>query len=618
SEIKYLELDKEIYRKFPGGSALGTYLLMKTMKAKIDPLSKENVVIFSTSLVTGMPFSGNSRMCVNAKSPLTNAIGDSQVGGYIGAQLKANGVDAIIVKGKAAKPVYLLLEQGKLAIKAASNLWGETVDIVEKKLKLELNTDEYEASIIGPAGENLVRYAAIIHRESRANGRNGMGAVMGSKMLKALVVKNTDIRDNIKPLNPEALRDLARGVLGKIEKNEAMEEIAVHGTAGYGDVLIDEGLMPSLNFSSGTFEGIKTLGGVNMSETILSGRETCYACGIRCKRVVSLEDKDYKKIGGPEFETCGSLGSYCGNNDLSEVAKANHLCNIFGLDTISSGGTISFAMDCYENGIISEADTEGLKVKFGENKIISELIPKIAKREGDFCWLLGEGSERAARKFGKVAEDLLVTSKGQEWPAHMAQMKPNLALHYAVNPFGPDHQTAEHDVCLLAPKDSQDWLWPLLLDDFNDCDEYGILDDNKAKYTAVTQRFYSAIDTLCLCSLAWGLSYQLYGPNDLVNMLKYTVDWTVSLDEIQEIGERKINLMRLFNQREGFSRKDDIAPEKAYVEIPNGENAGLKISKQDFETALDSYYKYAGWDLETGNPTEETLKRLGLDEFVIK
>lgn len=600
----------ETYRKYPGGSALGMYLMLKDMDPSVDPLSPENMLIFSVSPLTGIPISGQSRMCVTTKSPLTGTAGDSQVGGYIPAHLKGNGYDAVVFTGKAAHPVYLYIDKDKVEIKDGRNAWGKITGEAEKVIEEELGETKIESSMIGPAGENQVPYASIMHMRSRANGRNGVGAVMGSKNLKALVVKR---QTPIKPEDQVGLRTLSGNVKERIEANEVVADTGVHGTGGVVDFHGAEGFLPTNNWNDGVLDDFMKIAGTTMTNTILKERETCFACAIRCKRAVEVPGKADPAYGGPEYETLATFGSYCGNTDLGLIAEANQLCNMYGMDTISCGATIAFAMDCYENGLLTKEDTDGLELKFGNGEVFAPLIKKIAYKEKGLGALLAKGSAKAAEEIGKGAEDLTVTCKGQEWPAHMVQMKPNLAVNYAVNNFGADHQSSEHDPALMAPEDSNDWKWSSLLGDFEKVEAYGVLDANKSKYALETQKFYSTLDSLCLCQFAWGPAWQLYSPEDLVEFCKYGVGWDTSIAELQEIGERRINMMRMFNVKNGFGRKDDKLPKKAFLKIPRGPNEGVSISKEDFEVALDAYYDYAGWDKETAAPTDETIKRLGLE-----
>lgn len=608
TEVK--TLDAETYRKYPGGSALGLYLMMQEMDPKVDPLSPENMLIFSVSPLTGIPISGQSRMCLTTKSPLTGTVGDSQVGGFIPAVVKANGWDAIVLKGKADKPVYLYIEKDKVEIRNAEKLWGKITGDAEKALIEELGHDKFEASIIGPGGENLVSYAAIMHRRSRANGRNGVGAVMGSKNVKALVVRNAK---PVAPADPDGMKKLTLNVKERMAANETIVDTSLNGSAGCVDGHAAEGFLPSYNWETGMIDDWIKTAGTTITNTVLKKRETCFGCAIRCKGVVDIPGKADPEYGGPEYETCATFGCYCGNTDLGEICHANQLCNMYGIDTISCGATIAWAMDCFERGLLTTKETDGLELKFGNGKVFEELIKKIVYKEKGIGELLAKGSAAAAKELGKDAEDLVVACKGQEWPAHMVQFKPNLALNYAANPFGADHQSSEHDPALMAPDDDQNWLWPNMLDTFEKCDSYGILDDNKARFAYATQKFYAMMDTLCLCQFAWGPAWQLYGPEELVEFCKYGIGWDTSIEELQEIGERRINMMRLFNQKLGFSRKDDTLPKKAFLPVEYTEGEIAQITPQQFEDTLTTYYRYAGWDVETGNPTPETIERLGLE-----
>lgn len=610
-EVKSLSGD--IYRKYPGGSALGMYLLLKHMKPGIDPLSPENLLIFSVSPFTGFPISGQSRMTVTAKSPLTGTAGDSQVGGDIPVHVKSNGYDSIMFKGKADTPVYVYIDKEQVQIRDATHLWGKVTGEVESLIRKELDQDQVEMSVIGQAGENLVLYASIIHQLNRANGRNGIGAVMGSKNLKALVIKQ---QKTSKPYSMSALKTLTVDVKTRIEKNPVIVDLAVNGTAGVTDFHLQEGFLPTENWKRGYLDEGEPIKAATMTKTILKDTDTCFGCAIKCKRVVEVEGKVFPQYGGPEYETVSTFGSYSNVTNLKDIALANQLCNMYGLDTISCGATIAFAMECYEAGLLTNEDTDELELKFGNSSIYETLIPKIANREEGIGAILAEGSARAAEKIGKGAEKFVMAVKKQEMPAHMPQMKPNLAINYAVNPFGADHQSSEHDPALMAPKDSQDWIWVNKLAKFQEVNSYGVLDENKAKFAFETQKFYSMMDSISLCQFVWGPAWQLYGPDELLNFLKYSLNWDTNIEELQEIGERRINMMRYFNALEGFTRKEDKIPDRIFEPIPDGPNAGTKITKGDFEDALDKYYEFAGWDIETGNPTNETLKRLGLEWLV--
>lgn len=608
-------VEGETYRLYPGGSALGLYLMLQEIGVGIEPLSPENMLIFSVAPITGLPISGQSRMVVTTKSPLSGGIGDSQAGGFFPVHLKANGYDAVVFRGRSPNPVYLYIDGERIELRDAQNLWGRITGETEELIKEELGEKNLEIAQIGPAGENLVRYACIINMCNRANGRTGTGAVMGSKHLKAVVVKKAR---PIKAYDPEGFKSLTKNVLKRIQNNATISGLGEHGTDGDLEGFHEEGFLATKNWSTGYFpEGAKNITGTTMSETILKERDTCHACAIRCKRVVEVPGKVDPLYGGPEYETCATFGSYCGITHIETVALANQLCNAYGLDTISCGSTIAFAMECYEKGLLNEHDTDGLKMTFGNDDVIPILIERIAKREG-FGDLLAEGSARAAKKIGDEAVPLSMSVKGQEMPAHMPQMKPSVGLVYAVNPFGADHQSSEHDVFLTMPPDSQERIWLAQLGLWKGYDDYFALDDHKVLFAWNTQRFLSILDTLCLCQFAWGPAWQLYGPPDLVDLCKYGLGWETSLFELMTIGERRINMMRYFNAREGFTKKDDTLPERIFTPLPEGPSKGIHVDKTTFEKAKESYYQFAGWDAKTGNPTEATLRRLSLEWLIGK
>lgn len=599
----------ETYRLYPGGSALGLYLLMQDMEPGIDPLSPDNILVFSVAALTGLPVSGLSRVVVTTKSPLTGGLGDSQAGGYFPVHLKGNGYDAVVFRGKASRPVYLYVDGENIEIRDAKNVWGKVTGDAEKIIREELGTDHVEIAQIGPAGENLVKYACIINMCNRANGRNGTGAVMGSKNLKALVVKKSK---GMKAYDQKGLIDLFKNVKERINNNPAIDGIGTYGTDGDLQGFSEEGFLPTRNWTSGYFpEGAEKITGTTMAETILKERDTCYACAVRCKRVVEVPGKVDPLYGGPEYETCGTFGSYCGVSDLETICIANQLCNMYGLDTISCGATIAFAMECYEKGLITIEDTDGLKLNFGNNDVIPILVEKIAKREG-FGALLAEGSKRAADKIGKDAAELSIQVKGQELPAHMPQFKPSVGLVYAVNPFGADHQSSEHDPFLMMPSDSEGRERLAQLGIWKGYDNPFELDDEKVRFTFETQCYFSMLDTLCLCQFVWGPSWELYGPNDLINLCKYGLGWETSVMELIKIGERRLNMMRHFNAREGFTREDDKLPKRMFEPLPDGPSKGKCVDKDQFEKAVNQYYEFAGWDSETGNPKESTLRKLSL------
>ena len=603
--------DESFYRKYMGGSALGAYYVLKESPAHCDPLGPNNVLVLALSVVTGAPISGLSRVTTVAKSPLTGAIGDAQAGGFFPAELKYAGFDAIVIKGRAERPQYLWVHDGRAELRDAAHLWGKVTGDVQAAIRDELGDPKIEVAQCGPAGEKGVRFAAIINMCNRANGRTGMGAVMGSKNLKAVAVRGT----NIPPIaDRKTLTALARWGAQNIE-HAGVALLAKYGTPGVVRRQQQSGGLPTRNYSSGVFEDFVTLSGEVMYDTILKEADTCHACVVRCKRVVEVSEGPYQVdplYGGPEYETLAAFGSYCGVDDLAAVSKANQICNQYGMDTISCGGTIAWAMECFEKGIITAQDTNGIDMRFGNADAVVKMTEMIGRREG-FGTLLAEGSARAAEIVGKGSEAFLITGKKQELPAHMPQAKRSLALMYAVNPFGADHQSHEHDGCYeidVAYAANSERLAQL---DLLDPQPARSLDPEKVRFVIYTQHTVSIADTLNLCQFVYGLTWQLYDIDQTIEMVRAVTGWNVNLFELQKVGERRVNLLRAFNARDGIDRDADELSAKLFNHaLEGGPSDGLKLDRDQFEAARDTYYAMCGWDVSTGTPTRWKLEELGL------
>ncbi len=607
--------DETFYRTYMGGSNFGLYYVLRHTPPGADPLGPENVLAMMTSPLTGLPFSGQSRASVNAKSPLTGGIGDSQAGGFFPVELKATGFDGLVVYGKAARPLYLWLHDGKAELREAGHLWGKGTADTEAMIRAELGDEQIEVACIGPAGENLVRFAAIINMANRAWGRTGMGAVMGSKNLKAIAVRG---RQRPKAADAKTIKRIA-GLGAKAMAEDVNADIWFTGVLGTASVVLPQntvGGLPTRNYICGEFEGADAISGERMSETILKDRDTCYACVVRCKRVVELEDERGFRVeakqGGPEYETLSTFGSYCGVDDLNAIALANAYCNDLGLDTISCGATVAWAMDCFEAGLLPPEQTEGLDLRFGNGMAMAEAVKRLAYRQGRLGDLLAEGSARAAGRLGLEAEARVVAVKGSELPAHMPQVKRSLALIYAVHPFGADHQSSEHDP-YYEPGAAPLYLnrlaaigltTPVLSDD---------LGDEKVRFALTTQYVYSLLDVLCLCQFDWGPSWQLYGSELIPELVQAATGWDVTLDEMITVGKRRLNMLRAFNARDGFTRADDRLPPRLFEPLVGGLTGGMVLSQPELERAIDSYYAMAGWDVASGSPAVHTLRGLGLE-----
>ncbi len=599
--------DESFYRFYMGGSALAMHYILREVPKGADPLGPENVLVVSVGVLTGAPISGQSRVMANAKSPLTGAIGDSQGGGFWPAELKRAGFDAVVIRGRAAKPVYLWIHDGEAELRDATYLWGKVTGEAEALIRQELGDPKVEVLQIGPAGEKLVRYAAIMNMSNRANGRTGMGAVMGSKNLKAIAVRGRQ-RPGI--ADPEALAKLARWGVENVES--MIGGLARHGTANVVISQQEAGGLPTRNWTSGVFEHYEAISGPRMSETILKERDTCFGCAVRCKRVVEVKEPRWQVdplYGGPEYETIATLGSYCGVGDLSAIAKGNELCNKYGLDTISTGATIAFAMDCFEHGLLTTADTGGIELRFGNGEAMVKLVELIAKREG-IGDLLAEGSARAAARIGRGAERFVVAAKRQELPAHMPEVKRSLALIYAANPFGADHMSSEHDPS-YSPTASATSLARMSSLGLIRPQDPLVLNEEKVRFAFYVECFFSLLDSIGTCQFVWGPGWQLYGPNQLVEAVRAVTGWETSIFELMKVGERRLNMMRAFNAREGFGRKDDWLPARCFEPKKGGPSDGYAVSEEELRQALDWYYAIAGWDAE-GKPTRGKLLELGL------
>ncbi len=617
-EIEVERPSSVFYRRYLGGSAMATHYVLKHTPANADPLGAENTLALMVGVLTGTAISGQSRITACAKSPLTDAIGDSQGGGYWPAELKFAGFDGIVIHGKSEKPVYLWIKDGEAELRDASHLWGKMTDKAEAIIRQAHKDEKIEVLQIGPGGEKLVNYAALISMSNRANGRTGMGAVMGSKNLKAIAVRGKNrpaIADKaaFKEISKWGTANIAKSGVGSMKK---------YGTPGVLAGQQKSGGLPTRNWSSGVFEGADAINGTTMHDTIMLGaaegeqdrygNDTCYACSVRCKRVVQVTEGPFPvdpHFGGPEYETLATFGSYCGVSDLNAIAHANQLCNQYGLDTISCGATLAWAFDAYEQEMITVADTGGLALNWGNAEAMIALVKQIGERDG-FGDILAEGSVRAAEKIGHGSEELTVTGRKMEYPAHMPQVKRMLGLVYSVNPYGADHEASEHDP---AYEGGFKWYKERLAEiGFYEQQEQYSLTDEKVRFAAVTMHLYNALDSATACQFVFGPSWHLYSTGQLVDTINAVTGWDMTVEELLLVGERGVNLQRAFNAREGITREDDRLPKKLTKALKGGRSDGFNFTFEELETAKDQYYAHSGWDAVTGNPTREKLEALDL------
>jgi aldehyde:ferredoxin oxidoreductase len=622
------EPTEEFYRTYVGGSAVGLYYLLKHTPPGADPYGPENTLTFALAGTTGAPISGQSRATAVAKSPITGGAGDSQAGGFWPAELKFAGFDAVVIRGVSPEPVYLWIKEGEAELRPAGHLWGRTTREVDAILEEELDDRRIEIAQVGPAGENLVRFAAVMNMANRAHGRTGLGAVMGSKRLKAIVVRGG--KKKLPMADAEAVRGFMQDSRPGVREDPDVVDLAVNGTLGVLEGQEAVGGLPTRNYSSGSMgeERAATISGPALFDTLLrgaaeetqmkTGRDTCYSCAVRCKRVVEAEWEGRlidPLSGGPEYETTSVFGSYCDVDDLAAIAYANQLCNQYGVDTIAAGATMAFAIECFEEGLIGAADTGGIELRWGDAAAMIAMLEQTLKREG-FGDVLAEGSARAAAHIGNGAEDLVMAVKGAELPAHMPHVKRSLGLIYAVNPFGADHQSSEHDTSyepeLLQVSPEKYGARNAALG-LTDPQEPTVLNDEKVRFALRTQWFYSATDTTNVCQFVFGPGWSLMGPEELAGLVTGVTGFETTVDDLLAMGERRLNMLRAFNAREGITREQDTLPKRLLDEpLRGGMSDGQVVDRAEFETALDRYYEMAGWDPLTGNPTPETLERLGL------
>jgi aldehyde:ferredoxin oxidoreductase len=587
------EPGSKFYRKFLGGAGFIAYYLYKEIKQGIDPLGPENKLIYAIGPMTGVAIAGNARSCVGAKSPISGGIIKSEAGGNWGPELKHAGFDTIIIEEKADKPVYLWIEDGKATIKDASHLWGKETRETEQAIREELGDEKIQVSMIGPGGENMVRFACIMNGLKDAHGRGGSGAVMGSKNIKAIAVRGHD-RPNV--ASEDEIRKLRRWIN---ENKQLWSNMAERGTAGTGAVI--ESMVTTGNISVNNFrDGILPTAKEADCLLIKEKMEGCWACPICCKKVLKSEGK-YKvdpEYGGPEYETIGTVGTNCGITDIRAISLGNQICNANSLDSISAGMTVSFAMECFENGILTMDDTGGVDLSFGNADAMINTLELIAKREG-IGELLAEGTRIAAQKIGKGAEKFSMEVKGVNIPMHEPRLKHILGVGYMVNPHGADHVFNLHDTMI-----NMEELRALMGEvDPPSAEDYGAVKTAMLRYTFF-ERFVQ--DSLMSCF------FVPYSMSQLVELTNAVTGWNMTTNEIFTIAERALTMYRLFNIREGLSVDDDQLPSRFY----EGKSGALVNKPCDPEAMLKArnyYYALMCWDTKKGVPLKQKIEELQID-----
>lgn len=596
-EVSRERPQEEFFRTYFGGRGFIAYSLLKELEGGIDPLGPKNKLIFAAGPLTGAPLAGTGRSSVGAKSPLTGAYGDSEAGGYWGAELKKAGYSAIIIEGESPQPVFLNICDDEVQILDADKMWGKNTKEVQEILQDKMKDRQLRVAQIGPAGENGVYYANITHDLTHFAGRTGMGAVMGLKKLKAIAIRG---RRRVPVHDEELGKKVSRELVQRIRKTPPL--FSQLGTAGIVQVLNAAGGLPTRNFTKGTFSQAQGISGERMHETIFKKSETCFACPIRCKRVVEAQ-KPYRidpVYGGPEYETIASLGSLLEIGDIHAVAKGNELCNSYGMDTISTGVSIAFAMECYEKGLLTKTDTGGMDLRFGNQEAMLALIEEIAFQKG-LGRLLSLGVKRAAEEIGNGAASLAMHIKGQEIPMHEPRLKQGLGIGYMVSPTGADHCHNMHDTAFSSSVEEVKALGiiePLALDDISP-KKIRLL----SYYTS--WRYFMNCALICIF-VPWNFG-------QVVEMVSGVTGWNTSLWELLKVGERAETLCRIFNLREGFTEEDDMLTDRwLKEEFTEGPLKGVKFTGEELQEARRNYYWMMGWD-NKGVPTVGKVMELGIE-----
>jgi aldehyde:ferredoxin oxidoreductase len=604
------ELAEEIYRLYPGGKALAAYILLRELAPGTDPLGPDNILILANGLLTGAPFSTATRFSAVARSPLTGSFGESEAGGFWGPELKLAGWEAVVMTGRAPEPVYLWIKDDQVEIREARHLWKHDPEEVQATIRQETGEKLARVLQIGLGAENLVRFGALTNELRHFNGRSGMGAVLGSKQVKAVAVRGAG-KYLEAAYEPQFISDLGKRLARAVKEHPSSWDLQVKGTPGLTSGLNAAGILPTRNFHQGAFEGVEKLGWEAYEKELLTARRSCYACAVRCKREVKVDDR-YQvtdAYGGPEYETIAGFGSNCGIDDLQAVAKANELCNRYTMDSISTSSAVSFAMECFEHGLIGLMETDGLELRFGNAEAMVRCVEMIAHREhiGD---LLAEGTRRAAETIGGDARYFAMQVKGQELPMHDPRGKVGVGLGYAINEAGADHLTAAHDPMLANPDSLS----------FKSAQPLGIIEAvparelsaRKARNYAVLENWNSFEKTIGICF--FGPAPRSFIPvEDVLTTVRAASGWDVGIEDLLRIGERATNLARLFNVREGFTRREDTLPERLFQPLENGTLAGIAVSREEFALAMTALYELKGWDPVTTVPSRTRLAELGIE-----
>jgi aldehyde:ferredoxin oxidoreductase len=593
-------LNEEYAQAFVGGSGLAARILYDMVDGDTDPLGPDNPLVFMTGPLVGtaMPSAGRCSVC--ALSPLTGIWGESNTGGFIGPELRFAGYDGIVITGRAEKPVWLSIVEGQAGLHDATDpstalgagLWGSDSYETQERVREALGEPKARVVCIGLAGEKQVLMAAVMNDRGRAAGRTGMGAVMGSKNLKAIGLRG---KTQIPLADPEGFKAVVREIIADLDEDMAAMAIRLAGTAGYVDMALMYGDLPIRYYQQGEWEEASNLSGVLMATEYQNKNTACYRCPIACGRETRAPSYGLEKVDGPEYETLGAFGSLAMVDDLEAVIYAGHLCNVYGVDTISVGCTIALACEMFERGILTTADTDGLEIHYGDVQATHRLIEMIARREG-FGDVLAEGSAALAERFG--VPELAATVNRLEVPMHDPRAFVGLAVTYALSPRGACHMEGD-----MYGVDTGQGL----------AVELGILPgdrfeatEEKGRIAALHQAWRNLYNAMILCQ------FQNPGVERVLAALNTATGWGLEADDLTTLGKRIVTLKRMLNIRLGLTRADDRLPDLLLEPLDDG---GTEGTVPDMGRLLSGAYAEYGWDPDTGQPTRETLKGLGLEEM---
>ena len=587
--------DALFYRRYMGGWGFICHYLLREVKPHADPLGSVNKLIVAPGVVTGAPIAGSGRGAIGAKSPLTDAFGTAEGGGFFSAVLKHSGCDGIVVEGISQEPVYIWIQEGKVEIRDAGALWGLDVGETLERIRAEQKCPTARAAMIGPAGENLARISCVMDGTFDAYGRTGLGAVMGSKKLKAVAACASPV---VNVADVAKLAEYGRKLIPRLKENQ----LHLWGTGGDLTAGVLSGNLPTRNFRDADFPSPKRMSSMYWKEqNELIGMDGCYACPVRCKKIVKA-DAPWKvdpRFGGPEYEAEASLGSNCGVEDENALFKANELCNRYGLDVIETGATIAFAMECFENGLIGPKDTNGVDLRFGNGEAVVKTVEMIARRQGVGS-LLAEGTRRAATKLGGDAHKYAVHVKGQEVAMHDPRLKRAHGVGLAVSPTGAEHCMNLHDTSFVTEKGIEDMkpfgiLEPLPIEDMG---------PRKIQMLVYRQQWVAMMSSIGFCI------FPPFDPQELSDIVNAVTGWNTSVLELMKMGRRALTMARIFNLREGFSAEDDWLPPRFFTPQTSGPLSTTTVNPEQLREGIKTYYETMGWDRETGVPKKSTLEQL--------